>query len=120
MKDSFVTLKLLDFLVLFEASRLHFFVPIESSQRTTSPVPDPSFLFLSGPGLSAIAHRGLSRRVSEFHREEWCGGGFGLVPGPADGGLRAQDATLARDAEPRGPLQVWLPTRSACSCSAQL
>jgi hypothetical protein len=115
VKDSFATLELPGFSVLFEASWLHFPMPAAVSEWTASPSPDPSFVLLNGPGSSAIAHRGPSAvGLSNFTGDDWPGAVAAVsaaFPGLPVVGYEHGDAlsaALAWGAEPLGPLRVLL------------
>ncbi|SEP51789.1 hypothetical protein [Amycolatopsis saalfeldensis] len=115
VKDSFASLSLPGFTLLFEASWLHFPVPAAASGWTAAPSPDPSFVFLTGPGSSAVAHRGPSAAgLSNFSGDDWRGAVAAVsaaFPGLPVVGYEhgaALSAALAYGAEPLGVLRVWL------------
>jgi hypothetical protein len=115
VKDSFASLNPPGFTLLFEASWLHFPMPAATSGWTASPSPDPSFVFLSGPGSSAVAHRGPSAAgLSNFTGDDWRGAVAAVsaaFPGLPVVGYEhgaALSAALACGAEPLGALRVWL------------
>ncbi|MFI5606141.1 hypothetical protein [Amycolatopsis sp. NPDC051903] len=114
VKDSFATLDLPGFGVLFEASWLHF--PVRPAAAwVASASPDPSFVHLHGSSGTAIAHRGARAvGLSNVTGADWPGavaGAAAAFPGlPVVGYEHGADlaAALACGATRLGELRVWV------------
>lgn len=113
VKDSFASLELPGFEVVFSATWLQFPV-LSSSGWPSSASPDPSFVHLRG---AAIAHRGATAvGLWNFTGDDWAGavaGAAAAFPGLPIVGYEHGDelaSALAYGAIPLGELRVWVAT----------